>query len=60
MPPRLLLPVDDDPDILDVLDIACTDAGFAVVIASRGAHALAEINTDVAGSSRQQMCRIGH
>jgi DNA-binding response OmpR family regulator len=48
MPPRLLLLVDDDPDILDVLDIARTDAGFAVVIARRGAHALAEINTNVA------------
>jgi DNA-binding response OmpR family regulator len=44
---RLLLLIDDDPDILDVLDIACTDAGFAVVIAHQGAHALAEINTDV-------------
>jgi two-component system cell cycle response regulator CpdR len=48
MPPRLLLLVDDDPDILDVLDIACTNAGFAVVIARRGAHALPEINTDAA------------
>ena len=60
MPPRLMLLVEDDPDFLDVLDIARTDAEFAVVIARRGAPALAEINTDVAGSSRQQMCRIGH
>jgi DNA-binding response OmpR family regulator len=42
---RLLL-VDDDPVILDLLDGELTDAGFEVVIAGRGAHALAEINTN--------------
>ena len=43
---HLLLLVDDDPVILDLLDGELTDAGFEVVIAGRGAHALAEINTN--------------
>jgi DNA-binding response OmpR family regulator len=43
---HLLLLVDDDPAILDLLDGELTDAGFDVVIAGRGAHALAEINTN--------------
>jgi DNA-binding response OmpR family regulator len=48
IPRPLLLLVDDDPVILDLLDGALTDAGFDVVIAGRSAHALAEINTNVA------------
>ena len=43
---HLVLLVDDDPAILDLLDGEFTDAGFEVVIAGRGAHALAEINTN--------------
>ena len=43
---HLLLLVDDDPVILDLLDGSLTDAGFEVVIAGRGAHALAEINAN--------------
>jgi DNA-binding response OmpR family regulator len=45
---RLVLIVDDNPLILDLLDAEFTNAGFAVVIASRGPHALAEVNMNVA------------
>ena len=43
---RLVLLVDDDPLILDLLEAEFTDAGFDVVIAAHGAHALAEINAN--------------
>jgi DNA-binding response OmpR family regulator len=43
---RPILLIDDEPLMLDLLEAEFTDAGFDVVIAGRGAHALAEINAN--------------
>jgi two-component system, chemotaxis family, chemotaxis protein CheY len=42
-PPRVLV-VDDDAGIRDVLDLALTDAGYAVALAADGATALTMID----------------
>jgi CheY-like chemotaxis protein len=42
-PPRVLV-VDDDAGIRDLLDLALTDAGYAVALAADGAAALALVD----------------
>jgi DNA-binding response OmpR family regulator len=42
----VVLLVNDDPRVLDLLEVEFTEAGFNVVIAGQGFHALAEVNTN--------------
>ena len=44
--PQLLFLVEDEELVLEMLEIAFTEAGFEVVLASRGEQALAELETD--------------
>jgi DNA-binding response OmpR family regulator len=42
----VVLLVNDDPRMLDLLEVEFAEAGFDVVIAGQGFHALAEVNTN--------------
>jgi len=45
-PPRLLFLVEDEELVRDMLEMALTEAGFDVFLASSGKQALAELETD--------------